>query len=170
MFPLCWYPARERLLVAPGIVRLDGSPILLQAAIWRRDWFLALADSVNPRCSPWGFEAMATQAAKGMNRTIYAADIPAGCGSGPLIDGMDKSAWPLPYHNLMHDGRWNCRHVRFCRSHGVMVDCEPSKVQPMRGLGDAVAMVTTVIGIQPCVGCKERQAILNKLVPFGTKE
>ena len=37
---------------------------------------------------------------------------------------------------------------------------------PMRGLGDAIARVTTAVGVKPCGGCKERQAMLNRLVPF----
>jgi hypothetical protein len=40
----------------------------------------------------------------------------------------------------------------------------------MRGLGDVVAAVTTAVGIKPCGGCKERQAALNRLVPFAGSE
>ena len=40
----------------------------------------------------------------------------------------------------------------------------------MRGLGDVVAAVTKSVGIQPCGGCAERQAWLNKVVPFGKQE
>lgn len=35
-----------------------------------------------------------------------------------------------------------------------------------RGLGDTVAKITRAVGIQPCGGCKERQAALNALVPY----
>lgn len=35
-----------------------------------------------------------------------------------------------------------------------------------RGLGDTIAKVTTALGIVPCGGCKDRQAKLNKLVPY----
>lgn len=35
-----------------------------------------------------------------------------------------------------------------------------------RGLGDTIAYFTTAIGIKPCGGCKERQEMLNKLVPY----
>ena len=35
-----------------------------------------------------------------------------------------------------------------------------------RGLGDVVAKVTSAVGVKPCGKCKERQAKLNKLVPF----
>ena len=41
---------------------------------------------------------------------------------------------------------------------------------PMRGLGDVVAAVTTAVGIKPCGKCKERQAALNRLVPFAGAE
>jgi hypothetical protein len=36
-----------------------------------------------------------------------------------------------------------------------------------RGLGDTIAKITSAVGIKPCGGCKERQEILNKLVPYG---
>ena len=36
----------------------------------------------------------------------------------------------------------------------------------LRGLGDVVAKVTSAVGVKPCGKCKERQAKLNKLVPF----
>jgi hypothetical protein len=39
----------------------------------------------------------------------------------------------------------------------------------LRGLGDAVAVVTTAFGIRPCGGCKERQSALNAAVPFPKK-
>lgn len=40
----------------------------------------------------------------------------------------------------------------------------------MRGLGDLIAAGTKAIGIQPCGGCRKRQAALNRMVPFGKKE
>ena len=46
----------------------------------------------------------------------------------------------------------------------------PAARPPMRGLGDVVAAVTTAVGIKPCGGCKERQAALNRLVPFAGAE
>lgn len=36
-----------------------------------------------------------------------------------------------------------------------------------RGLGDTIAKVTSAIGIKPCGGCKKRQELLNKLIPYG---
>lgn len=44
------------------------------------------------------------------------------------------------------------------------------RAEPMRGLGDVVAAVTTAVGIKPCGGCKQRQAFLNRVVPFGNAE
>ena len=39
------------------------------------------------------------------------------------------------------------------------------------GLGDSVArIIHTITGIEPCGGCKERQEILNKLVPYEETE
>ncbi len=35
-----------------------------------------------------------------------------------------------------------------------------------RGLGDSIAKATKAMGISPCGGCKQRQAALNKLVPY----
>lgn len=37
---------------------------------------------------------------------------------------------------------------------------------PDGGLGDAVAALTRALGIQPCGGCKQRQATLNAIFPF----
>lgn len=37
-----------------------------------------------------------------------------------------------------------------------------------RGLGDTIARITRAVGIKPCGGCKERQANLNRLVPYST--
>lgn len=45
-----------------------------------------------------------------------------------------------------------------------------AKKEPLRGLGDVVAAATKAVGIKPCGGCKERQKLLNKIVPFGKKE
>ena len=39
-----------------------------------------------------------------------------------------------------------------------------------RGLGDTIANVTKAVGIKPCGGCKKRQAILNKAVPYRQKK
>ena len=36
-----------------------------------------------------------------------------------------------------------------------------------RGLGDTIAKATKKVGIKPCGGCKKRQAMLNKAVPYG---
>lgn len=49
-------------------------------------------------------------------------------------------------------------------SDGVCAQCEYRN--GLRGLGDAVATITTVFGIKPCGGCKERQAAMNAAVPF----
>lgn len=53
----------------------------------------------------------------------------------------------------------------------AVVKFDPAPVRPaMRGLGDVVAAVTTAVGIKPCGGCKQRQAALNRLVPFAGAE
>lgn len=49
-------------------------------------------------------------------------------------------------------------------SDGVCAQCEYRN--GLRGLGDAVATITTVFGIKPCGACKERQAALNAAIPF----
>lgn len=36
----------------------------------------------------------------------------------------------------------------------------------LRGLGDVVAKVTGALHIRQCGGCKKRQAVLNRMVPF----
>jgi len=37
---------------------------------------------------------------------------------------------------------------------------------PSRGLGDTVAKITSAVGIKPCGGCKERQVLLNRVLPY----
>lgn len=40
---------------------------------------------------------------------------------------------------------------------------------PSRGLGDTVAKLTAAVGLKPCGGCKKRQDMLNRLVPYKRK-
>ena len=42
-------------------------------------------------------------------------------------------------------------------------------VERSRGLGDTIAKITKAVGIQQCGGCKERQELLNNLVPYKEK-
>jgi hypothetical protein len=49
-------------------------------------------------------------------------------------------------------------------SEGICRQCEYRN--GLRGLGDAIATVTTAMGIKPCGGCKDRQNALNAAVPF----
>lgn len=41
---------------------------------------------------------------------------------------------------------------------------------PSRGFGDTVAKLTSKAGIKPCGGCKKRQALLNKMMPYNKPE
>ena len=63
---------------------------------------------------------------------------------------------------------WQCKKCGLTAS--VPDDCvEPlhnCKPKGLTGLGDVVAKVTSAVGVKPCGKCKERQAKLNKLVPF----
>jgi len=43
-----------------------------------------------------------------------------------------------------------------------------ARPKKIKGLGDVIANITSAVGIVPCEGCKERQAKLNALFPFGT--
>ena len=172
LFPLCWYPAahREPRSGRPGIEMLSGAPILLQAAIWRRSWFLQLATTMDDRTSPWSFEAMATRRAKIHRAEICAAQMPAPRQvSGHFIDGLDKSDWVLPYHNLMHRGEPALEHETFLRSEGFAF--------PARGLGDSVAKITQATGVAKVVDrisaatgrdcrCQRRREVLNRVVPY----
>jgi len=38
----------------------------------------------------------------------------------------------------------------------------------IQGLGDVIAAVTSAVGIEPCLDCKERQFTLNRLFNFKT--
>lgn len=42
-----------------------------------------------------------------------------------------------------------------------------NQCEKMRGLGDAIAKLTSAVGIQPCGACKKRQELFNKIVPFS---
>lgn len=48
----------------------------------------------------------------------------------------------------------------------MAADCKTPRPARSRGLGDTIAKVTTAVGIRPCLGCKKRQELLNKLVPY----
>lgn len=43
---------------------------------------------------------------------------------------------------------------------------EPHTIPKSKGLGDLIARALKRIGIKPCGGCKKRQRLLNRLVPF----
>ena len=172
LFPLGWYPSARRIDRGDEIVRLQGAPILLQAAIWRRDWFLQLADQIDPRASAWGFEAAATQIARKVPREICSIAIPAPrYRGGHLVDGFEKSDWPLPYHNLMHAGKPELRHEAFLRSEGLAF--------PDRGMGDTVARIAQATGVAQITeaianvtgrdcGCARRRERLNQAFPYRT--
>jgi hypothetical protein len=172
VFPLSWYPAQSRVPREgwPGVETLTGTPILLQAAIWRREGFLDLARSMDPRTSAHGFERLATQRVKGRGIEICGAQMPSPKWvGGHFVDGFDKRDWPLPYHNLMHAGRLEPQHEPFLRAEGL----EP----PARGLGDTIERIARVTGIAKLAtqiaavtgrdcGCDRRRERLNRLVPY----
>ena len=171
-FPLCWYPASSRSSRGdyPGIVALGRYPILLQAGLWRCDWFLKLAARMSDNTSPWGFESAAAPLARDLSMEVCAADIPdPAYVGGHLLDGFDKRDWPLPYHNLMHAGNPEVRHDDFLRREGFDV--------PSRGLGDTIAKVARATGADRVVGvierltgkscgCGRRKRALNERVPY----
>ena len=174
LFPLTWYPASARSRdpnLPTDILRLTGAPVLLQAAVWRRDSFLALAHTIDPRASAWGFEAAATRQLRSLpDFTICAFDHPEpNWIGGPLVDGFDKTHWPVPYHNLLHRGRPAPQHEPFLRAHGLSF--------PSRGLGDTLSKLADATGISkivrhieqvtnhPC-GCSSRREWLNDKLPY----
>ncbi|MGB0889599.1 MAG: hypothetical protein ACPGWS_04885 [Solirubrobacterales bacterium] len=62
--------------------------------------------------------------------------------------------------------RCSCGYV--IRDHAQTVD-EGRLVSGVAGLGDIVAAVTKAVGIEPCGGCKDRQNVLNRLLPIRGK-
>jgi hypothetical protein len=175
LFPLCWYPAarREPRPGQTGIITLRGAPILLQACLWRKSWFMELAEAIGGRATPWSFEAAASRAARKRPMDICMPDIPEPAyRGGDLVDGFDKADWPLPYHNLLHRGQRSESHERFLAEEGLSL--------PSRGLGDTIARVSQVTGISgamdalaartghPC-GCARRRRRLNRWVSYGRR-
>jgi len=175
LFPLSWYPAQKRLPhpnLPSDILHLQSSPILLQAALWRRDFFLHLAKDIDPRASAWGFESAATQKLRSSTPApqicAFSKPEPRWLG-GPFLDGFDKSHWPLPYHNLIHRGRLALHHEPFLHQHGFTF--------PSRGLGDTLANLAHSTGLttlvhhlehltqKPC-GCSARRQWLNEKLPY----
>lgn len=73
--------------------------------------------------------------------------------------------------------KWKCQQ---CESVLVFRKCPPQvtcknnhvdkspqcEQQPSLGLGDTIAKITSAVGIKPCGGCKQRQALLNRLFPY----
>ena len=45
----------------------------------------------------------------------------------------------------------------------------PEGVAVSKGLGDTIAKITSLVGVKPCGGCKERQKKLNRLFPYEEK-
>lgn len=81
-----------------------------------------------------------------------------------------------PYcKEAIHPGAAKCKH---CKSRLDMSSGEPvsrdggnatafaSVSNPMRGVGDAIAAVTSSLGIKPCHGCTQRQEWLNSRLHF----
>ena len=56
---------------------------------------------------------------------------------------------------------------------GYTAERLPVAPRESRGLGDTVAKVihaATLGAVKPCAGCRERQAKLNKLLPYGDRK
>lgn len=45
-----------------------------------------------------------------------------------------------------------------------------ARLKKIKGLGDAIATVTTAVGIEPCKGCNKRKEKLNNFISFGIEE
>jgi|SRR5579884_1614103 len=152
-----------------GFVRLGPTLVTMQAAVWRRDYFLKLVEA-SGRCSIWGFEGEGTQAIKRLPGAIYGVD-ESGDDSGFFLGASSSSV--LPYRNLMHRGRLNEAHYDWLIQEGFS--------PPSRGLGDTIAKAATKIGVAAAVGavsramgvpcgCGRRQSKLNEIVPYTRSE
>jgi len=54
------------------------------------------------------------------------------------------------------------------RDSGNPSEIEPGQdSSPSRGFGDTIAKLTSKAGIKPCGGCKKRQELLNKMMPYN---
>ena len=59
-------------------------------------------------------------------------------------------------------GLWRCAACGFEWSTPANRRCG----KQIRGVGDVIAKLTAAIGIEPCDGCKERQAKWNRMLPL----
>jgi len=64
------------------------------------------------------------------------------------------------------DGRFRCPWCKLTRPRRFRHNCPNAS----RGLGDTVAKLTRKLGIKPCGGCKKRQELLNRLVPYKRRQ
>jgi hypothetical protein len=56
---------------------------------------------------------------------------------------------------------------QFCDC-GHVIGTEPqARTERDRGLGDTIKRVTDFLHIPQCGGCKQRQELLNQIVPYG---
>lgn len=95
----------------------------------------------------------------------------ANCPFGSVVDG-EAVCSKVPGRIRFWDDAFKCPEDRWGRAFVAHLSAVPRpvpNVKPkMAGAGDLVKRVTDALGIPQCGGCVERQAALNKLLPFGS--
>ena len=96
----------------------------------------------------------------------HTGEVHSNCDCGDLIPDA-TGTWTV---TISHTGYDCCDAAHLSTMPCAVTDCPTytggDSLAEMKGLGDAVAKITSAIGIKPCAGCKKRQETLNKAVPF----
>lgn len=67
------------------------------------------------------------------------------------------------------NGFWQCKSKSCGWTYPFKTETPPHRnctKRKSKGLGDTIAKLIRAVGIKPCGGCKKRQKLLNKLLPY----
>lgn len=76
---------------------------------------------------------------------------------------------PCDYRTVDSASRLLCSHPKVRAPDNVVypATCDRCKLaRASRGVGDTLATVFTYLGVKPCDGCKQRQQLLNRIIPY----
>jgi len=92
--------------------------------LWRRSDLLTILSGAAPSCGPWDFEQSASHWFHhhlwGHGYRVAGWNCPEPPNPSEFVDSVDKSGWPLAYHNLCRRRRRDARHDAFLRAEGLL--------------------------------------------------